>query len=338
MNPSDVSPRRRRTVALNPEFLETRQLLTGGAGNTFAIMQATVQNPNQRVAVPFTLSQNLVTTPHNQIVLGLDIAKGTNSTIQPRIVALQDLTTKKMIPLTRTHYTAAVAKANPTQGSQTTAVQARIRVNPNDAGHKYAVIVSGNKRSTGGVLVGFYLPGDTAGGGVVSSSDLTTTKSLNGTPASSANYNFAADANRDGVINSTDFRLTQQNFGVNVLVSPVISANLDPATDSAFPSRTTSFRNVIFTGQATPGASITFAEAAKKSTPVRAVADVSGKYSINVGLGDGSNTFNVTSTDSFGQSINGAIAPVVYDATAKGSIGANGLPIASTAKPTTPTS
>jgi hypothetical protein len=127
MNPSDVSPRRRRTVALNPEFLETRQLLTGGAGNTFAIMQATVQNPNQRVAVPFTLSQNLVTTPHNQIVLGLDIAKGTNSTIQPRIVALQDLTTKKMIPLTRTHYTAAVAKAPPTQGSGTARIHSTSR-------------------------------------------------------------------------------------------------------------------------------------------------------------------------------------------------------------------
>ena len=337
MNPSDVSSRRRRSPALTAECLETRQLLTGGAGNTFAIMQATVVSPNQRTVVPFSLNPTLVGTPHNQLVLGVDIAKGTNSTIQPRIVALEDLTTKQMIPLSRTRYTAAVAKVNPTQGSQTTAIQATIRINPKAATHNYAVIVTGNHGSTGKVLVGFYLPGDTAGGGVVASSDLTTTKGLYGTPASSANYNFAADANRDGIVDAKDYRLTQKNFGVFVTVSPVISANLSPATDSAFPNRTTNFRTVIFTGLATPGASITYAEAANKTTPAKTVADATGKYTLNVPLGDGSNTFVVTSTDSFGQSITGSIAPVIYDASATGSLGADGLPIASTAKPTTTT-
>ncbi len=338
MNTSQNPSKRRRTIALNPEVLETRQLLTGGAGNTFAIMQGTVLAPNQRVNVSFAINSSLITTPHNQFTLGIDIAKGTNSTIRPRIVGLLDLTTKHMIPVTRTNYTAAVAKLNTTQGPQTTAVQATIRINPKVLTHNYAVVVSGAHGTTGAVLVGFYLPGDTAGGGVVSTSDLNTVKQSLGTQASSVNYSFASDANRNGIIDSTDYRITQKNFGVNVLVSPVVSANLSPSTDTAYPNRTTAFRTVLFTGTATPGATITYTEATHSALTATTVADSKGQYSLKVNLGDGSNTFHVKTTDAFGQSISGSIAPVVYDANVTANIGPDGKPISSTSKPTVPTS
>ncbi len=337
MSTPQPTSRRNRKVSLSPDMLETRQLLTGGAGNTFAIMQATVTAPNQKVVVPFTISSQLFTTPKNKIVLGIDVAKNTGSSIQPKVIAIQDLTTHKTIPVQRTRYTAAVSKVTPTPGNMATAVLATLHLNPKQATHNYAVVITGSGGTTGALLAGFYLPGDTAGGGVDSTSDINTTKSLNGTPASAANYSFPADANRDGIINAADLKLTQQNFGVVVQVSPVVSANLSPTTDTTYPSRTTAFRTVLFNGQATPNATVTYTEASGKTQPVSAMADSKGNYSINVTLGDGSNTFNITSTDAFGQTIKGSISPVTYDANAKPNLNADGTPVSSTDKPATPT-
>ncbi len=43
-------------------------------------------------------------------------------------------------------------------------------------------------------------------------------------------------------------------------------------------------------------------------------ADATGNYSIMVPLGNGSNTFKVTTSDAFGQSITGEISPVTWSA------------------------
>jgi hypothetical protein len=327
MDHSNPTSRSRRKLSLHAEALETREVMTGGAGNTFAIMQATVTAPSQRVTVPFIVAPSVVKTPHNKLTLGIDIAKGAGSTLAPRVLALQDLTTGKTIPISRVRYTAAVAKINPTEGGQSTAVLATIRVNPSDAPHKYAAIISGSQSTTGKALVGFFLPGDTAGGGAISTSDINTVKSLSGTPAASSKYNFATDANRDGIINNADLKITKQNLGVTVSVSPVISANLSPATTTAYPNRTTAFKTVVFNGTTTPGATVTYTEVNKKSTPVTTVADSSGKYTINVGLGSGDNTFVVSQSDAFGQSITGQIAPVKYDPNVTPNFDANGNPI-----------
>jgi hypothetical protein len=80
-------------------------------------------------------------------------------------------------------------------------------------------------------------------------------------------------------------------------------------------TRITNFRTVHFTGAATPGAAITFTEINHNSPGATTTADTSGNYSIMVPLGDGSNTFNVTSTDPFGQTITGQIQPVTYTTT-----------------------
>ena len=75
--------------------------------------------------------------------------------------------------------------------------------------------------------------------------------------AQNSNYNFDADVNRDGIINGADVKLAKQDLGVTTKVSPVVSVNLDPASDPAA-NRTTTFSTVHFAGMTTPGATVTF--------------------------------------------------------------------------------
>ena len=89
--------------------------------------------------------------------------------------------------------------------------------------------------------------------------------------------------------------------------------NLDPASDPSL-NRTTSFSTVHFAGVMTPGATISFANNNNGATTT-ATANSTGAYSIMVPLVSGSNTFTVTTKDGFGQSISGAISPVVYKPT-----------------------
>jgi hypothetical protein len=162
-------------------------------------------------------------------------------------------------------------------------------------------------------LLGFFLPGDVTGEGSVTKTDLQTIKQDKGMTAQNSNYNFNADVNRDGIINSEDYSLAKQNVGAGTLVSPVVSVNLDPASDPAA-NRTTSFSTVHFAGTMTPNGTITFVDA-NGGGVTTAQANSTGAYSIMVPLDSGSNTFTVTTSDGFGQSISGAISPVVYSPT-----------------------
>ena len=74
-----------------------------------------------------------------------------------------------------------------------------------------------------------------------------------------SNYNFNADVNRDGVINGQDLTAAKKDLGASTLVSPVVSVNLDPASDPAA-DRTTPFSTVHFNGTVTPNATVTFVD------------------------------------------------------------------------------
>jgi hypothetical protein len=80
--------------------------------------------------------------------------------------------------------------------------------------------------------------------------------------------------------------------------------------------RITNVRNVQFSGTGTPGASITYAETGASPTTVHTTIDPTGNYSITIPLGDGVNNFQVTSLDSFGQTISGRLATVTYNVNA----------------------
>ncbi len=283
--------------------------------------------------MPFTYQPSLFTlNARHQMTLGIDVAAQTGSSAVAKIVEVEDLQTHRSIPITRAIYSKAVQLANPSLGNQTTAVLVTLSLTAAQAKspHDYAVIVQSRGGTTGGFLVGFYLPGDAGGTGTVDNSDLATIKQDLNTNASSPNYVFAADANRDGVINNTDLRIAKQNLGVATTVSPVVAANLSPTSDSGIQDRITDIRTVTFTGTATPGATVTYADTDNTSPTVSTTANSAGNYSIQVTLGDGANTYQVTSSDAFGQVITGTIAPVTFSLTAP-------APVTSTAGTNTPT-
>jgi hypothetical protein len=174
------------------------------------------------------------------------------------------------------------------------------------------VKVRGLKGSTGGFLLGFYLPGNATGSGKLAQADLTAVQAELGQGASSSKYTFDADVNRDGTINQTDVSVTEQNLGAATTVSPAVTAQLDPAGQTMPNDRVVNVPSAHFTGTATPGAKIAYQSTTAGSKPVTTTADTLGNYSITVPLALGNNTFAVTSLDAFGQSITGTLSPVTY--------------------------
>ena len=300
MNPSRRRPKARPCA----ESLESRSLLTGGAGSTFALVPGTIAQAGGTAEVKFTVDPTHFTMPKGKLTLGVDIVAASGSTVAPKIVGVLGPGGAPVGPLTRSHYAAKSSAA-----SAVLVPVAADPAHPNQA-QTYTLEVQGLKKTSGKFLVGFYLPGDANGDGVIDQTDLQAIQAARGTSAGQTNYNFDADANRDGRVNPADLGIAKKNLGAKVTVEPLITANLDPASMSTSQSRTTTVKTVHFTGTTTPGAQINFTEAANKAAPASATADASGNYSLFVTLGLGSNTFNVTSTDAFGQTISGQIAPV----------------------------
>jgi hypothetical protein len=320
MNHSSISRQRRSRIRPAPDVLEDRMVLSSGEGSTFAIMPGTVAGPGMVSSVSFKLDPSLFSSPRKdgRIVVGIDITPAeanstgstATSTLQPEILSVKDAS-GHMIHVTHSKYDPKVAKANKIKQMSTSAVLVSLKVPASgQPANDYTVQVKGMGATSGTYLVGFYLPGDVGGTGTVTQSDIKTIKSEHGLTAESSNYSFDADANRDCVINSKDVQIARENLGVTTKVSPVVPVNLDPASDPGA-NRTTNFSTVHFAGTTTPGATVTFLDQ-QGGGSTAATADSTGAYSIMVPLVSGSNTFTVTTSDAFGQSISGAITPVVY--------------------------
>ncbi len=322
MNLTKKVRRTRQRLCLAPEVLEDRLVLSAGEGSTFAIMPGSLSTPGTISSVQFTMSPTMFSTPkkNGDILLGIDIAaaatssSGTTPTLKPQIVSVKNAA-GQTIKVQHSTYNAKVAKANKLGDKTTSAVLVTLKVPKGTATENYTVQVEGLQGTMGTYLVGFYLPGDVAGKGQVTQADLKTIKEDKGMTAENSNYSFDADVNRDGVINGTDLNLAKEDLGASTAVSPVVSVNLDPASNPELDG-TTPFSSVTYEGNATPGATITFLDQASGVTTTTTAAANTGTYSIVVPLVTGSNTFTVTTHDAFGQSINGAITPVVYSPSA----------------------
>lgn len=307
-------PHKKRGRNLGLEMLEERQLLSAGQGSTFAIMTGDVSTAKQVSTVPFTISpSDFKAGRGNKILMGIDIAADPDTSIQPEIVSVKTSRGAE-IPLIHSVYTRAIIKSKKLTDPVTSAVLLFVPIpKANQPAAHYEVQVRAANKTTGDYLLGFYLPGDVAGTGTVTTTDLQTIKSLLGVSASSSKYNFDADVNRDGIIAPADLAFASMDLGSSTTVSPIISVNLNPA-DDPLNDRITSDKVVNFTGAVTPDATVTFTEINGNSPGATTTANSSGNYSINVPLGNGSNTFEVTTMDSFGQSISGEIDPVTYSA------------------------
>jgi hypothetical protein len=313
--------RTRHRKFFTPEVLEDRLVLSAGEGSTFAIVPGQVTTAGQVSTVNFEISPTLFTAPrkNGKLVLGVDVASAspststggsTSPTITPQIVSITD-PTGHAVPAQHAKYNPKVAKASKLGNAPTSAILFSVNVpKTGQPAADYSVQVKGLNLTTGQYLLGFYLPGDVAGTGTVTKADIQDIKKDNGMTAENSSYNFDADVNRDGIINGQDVKIAKEDLGASTQVSPVVSVNLDPASNPAA-DRTVPFSTVHFAGEVTPNATVTFTDQNGGSTTT-ATADSTGAYSILVPLVMGSNTFTVSTLDAFGQNITGSITPVVY--------------------------
>jgi hypothetical protein len=311
--------RTRHRKFFTPEVLEDRLVLSAGEGSTFAIMPGKVTTAGQVSTVDFKIDPTMFHAPrkNGNLVLGVDVAAATSSTsssktptVTPEIVSITDAS-GHVVRAQHAKYDPKVAKANKLGNAPTSAVTFSVTVpKSGQPAADYSVQVRGLNLTTGQYLLGFYLPGDVAGTGNVTKADLQTIKKAVGMTAENSKYNFDADVNRDGVINGQDLAIAKEDLGASTLISPVVSVNLDPASNPAA-DRTVPFSTVHFAGEVTPNATVTFTDQ-NGGSMTTAKADSTGAYSIMVPLVSGSNTFTVSTLDAFGQNITGSITPVVY--------------------------
>ncbi len=319
MKPTKEPRRGRRGFGVAAERLEERIVMSAGEGSTFAIMPGTVTTPNQVSSLKFEISPTLFTTSnkHGTIEIGIDVApaasssSATTNTLKPEIVGVTD-SSGHTIAVQHFHYSPKIIKANKLTTSLSSAVIVSLKVPAkNSPAADYSVEVAGLGQTTGTYLVGFYLPGDVGGTGTVSAADLKTIKQDHGMTAANSKYNFDADVSRTGIINHEDYVIAKKDLGVTTQVSPLVSVNLDPASNPAA-DNVTPYSVVHFAGEVTPDATVTFVDQNGGASTVT-TAGSNGQYSIMVPLVSGSNTFTVSTSDGFGQSISGQISPVVYD-------------------------
>ena len=317
MNPSDRKPRRPRSPALNPELLEKREMLTGGVGDTFAILPATIKKAGGQTSVEFTLDPKLFQSNGKKpFVLGIDVAPGTSASTNP-VVKSVTAPNGKTLAVQHSVFDPKVSRTGVQSGSKMSSAALVTIPGFNGKSTKplvYKVNVSALDKSAGDLLVGFYLPGDSSGSGTVNQASINSVQYALNTNANdtTGKYNFDADANRDGRIDKKDLKLTKQNMGVTITVSPVISADLSPNGITDPKQRISNVPNVVVTGTATPGASITYSATGLTTQTVAADA-TTGAYSVPLQLNVGSNIYSVEATDDFKQKISGTIAAITYD-------------------------
>ncbi len=313
MNPnrSNSQTRRRPLFRIEAEVLESRQLMTGGAGNTIALTTGTIASANGTTSAPFVIESGHFTAPKGRLVLGVDVVSATGSTLKPRIAAVNQGSL---------HVAVARAPRGPQahlKGTTTDtphAVLATInlpRKSPTFSA-SFATTVAATGNTSGNYLLGYYLPGDVNGNGKVEPTDVAAIKGLIGKTVDDSTYQFDADSNRDGKISAADLSVAKRNLGVTVTITPDFTANLDPKAQSSTGTRVTNQSKIAFTGKAAPGASISYTEANGKTGTTTVVADASGDYAITVPLVPGTNTFKASSVDAFGQTITGTVQPVTY--------------------------
>lgn len=310
MNPSNPNPRRRPTAARPcAETLETRSLMTGGAGNSIAILPGAIAETGSAVSIPFVVNPTNFTLPKGRVTLGIDVAPNQGSTLQPKISSVTPHVAEGGSQKAHAH------PVRITRGPGTSAITTTVSVSRRDPNLPVAesVQIAAKNKTSGNFLLGFYLAGDANGDGKVDAVDINAIKTSMNSQAGDKSYSFDADSNRDGRITRGDLSLARQNLGVKTTVSPIITADIDQTTLTLPNLRTTASLDVHFTGDATPGAAISYAEVSGKAPVVSTTADANGRYSLVVHLGPGVNTFKVTSVDSFGQTISGTIAPVIHD-------------------------
>jgi hypothetical protein len=295
------------------ENLEQRGLLASGAANVIAVIPATVASPGGSVEVPFAISRTEFRAPKGRILIGIDISAQNGS---PTIVSVDNARGSVLHTASHATYDPSVSKL---LGKTTTsAALATVSLPIANQASQYAVRVQETDPSSGPLRLGFFLPGDANGDGIVDRNDIKAIRTAMGSHYGDAKYSISADADRDGKIDQKDLRYAQRNLGVRTVVTPVFT--LVPDTTYIDPRHQLSSQSTLnFSGTATPGATITLEQQQSQVPRIGTTADSSGHFQIAARLAAGLNTFVGTMTDQFGQHLTMQTMPVYYEPMSVGS-------------------
>ena len=313
---SQVSRKRRLRAALGAEALESRELLTGGGGDTFATITGEIARAGQTAAIKFTIDNSHFTLPRHALSLGIDISPVSGDGLKPLISSVDD-SQGEIVPQTfHSVYDPHLPNTAVAGGKATSAVLTPLQLRPKhpDQSATYTVNVKGAQGTTGKFLLSFYLPGDANGSGTVNKQSVAAVRAAYGTHRGDADYNANADANRDGRIGLIDLAYAHQNYGVSTNIVPVASAILDSSSQAAAGTRNLAGASAKFTGTATPGAVILFTEASGLTKSVTTSVNSLGQYREKVPVAAETSTFEISARDAFGQTISGTLKPVIYSA------------------------
>ena len=310
--PHDQRSRRRPTYRPSAEALEARRVLTGGAGAVFADLPATISTPGATVALPFTIDPAHFKVPHGTMTLGIDVSGNGTTPASPLITSVLDAKGHPL-PIHHTTYPASVSKllGGKTQSSAVT-VTLNLSALRHGKSQSFSVVVASAGGSTGSLHVGFYLPGDAAGNGVVTQSDIKTIQAAQNIVAGGSTYNVDVDANRDGQITKADLAMARGNLGVSTTIDPTLTGAPSPASAVDAKTLNTSIQDLGFSGVATPGATVTATAISGGAPTVKATAGSDGTYNMVLHLSAGANSFTISSTDAFGQTNTGVIPQINY--------------------------
>src|SRR5262245_33016332 len=93
MEQAHANPRRKLQAKPAGEHLEPRSLLTGGAGNIFALVSNTIEAPGGAAAHTFTIDPANFKIAKRSMTLGIDVAPMSGSTIDAKSTSLRTGTT-----------------------------------------------------------------------------------------------------------------------------------------------------------------------------------------------------------------------------------------------------
>lgn len=314
MSASEPTRRTRTRLTPRPESLESRRLLTGSAGDMFAEIPAEVSGGGGTAAVRFNLEPDQFIRPRGSLTLGIDTSAQPGSHVIPKIVSVTD-DRGRPLRLTRGIYDSRLRQGALKGKTATSAVLVTIPSNSHRGPgpvQAETVHVQAQGSAGGRLLLGFYLPGDANGDGVVNHDDFVVIHAALGSRVGDKRYDLDADVNRDGRITPRDMLLARRNEGVATTILPTISVMHDPSAIADPRRRITHDASLVYSGTTTPGASVTFDAIGGGAQPRTAVADGLGHYAVVEPLSAGVNSFVVTSTDAFGQVISGPTMPIVY--------------------------
>ncbi len=138
--------------------------MTGGFGNQFANIFAAVPTAGGTTSATFTIDPSLIKRPRGTMLLGIDVSSYA-SDVQPTIVAVDNAQGKPLRGFEHATYIPSVS-SQLNGKTQTSAILVPIPASGKTS-KTYTVQVAAQNGTSGGLQLGFYLPGDVNGDGTV---------------------------------------------------------------------------------------------------------------------------------------------------------------------------